>query len=68
MLHTRVDQAAFDKAQAMAAHLDISMSALLCELIEREAVDEHGRPSWESRYAYEPKTPDDGRGELPLSA
>lgn len=53
------------KALQMAEHLDISLSALLAELVERSVVDDDGRPTWESKYA---PPVDDGQERLELSA
>lgn len=51
------------KAVAMAEDLDISLSALLAELVERAEVDSLGRPTWDSKYAPRDHTDQ----ELPLT-
>lgn len=40
-----------DKLNRVAEALGISVSATLCELVERLEVDEHYRPAWRSKYA-----------------
>lgn len=56
----------YEKASRAAEALDISLSALLCELVEHMEVDAAGVPSWESKYA-RPKE-DDPQQSLELSA
>jgi hypothetical protein len=51
MLQARVTYEQHDKAHVMAEALGISVSALLAELVDRAEVDEHGQPTWTSRYA-----------------
>lgn len=60
---TRMSAEAYAKALTMAEGLNISISALLNELVERQEVNASGVPDWESKYA--PPSDDD---QLELSA
>lgn len=59
-----------EKANRTAQALGISVSALLCELIERLELDEHDHPGWTSRYAAadEPGPDETQQQTLELSA
>lgn len=45
-IQARIDPALRVKANRAAEALDISLSLYVAELIARDEVDEHGRPSW----------------------
>ena len=45
-IQARLDPALRVKANRAAEALDISLSLYVAELIARDRVDEHGRPSW----------------------
>lgn len=63
---TRLVEELHEKANRAAEGLDISLTALLAELVERMEVDENGLPPWQSKYARAPK--DDPQEALQLSA
>lgn len=62
-LTARITPEALGKAHLMADALNVSLSALILEMLERAEVDETGHPGWESRYA-----PTEDQEQLELSA
>jgi hypothetical protein len=65
VIQGRVDPALRDKANRAAGALDISLSLYLAELIARDQLDEHDRPTWRPALGGEDPTTTAHAGPLP---